>query len=141
MACCTAWQRGIRRHFDAAVYNTSVAARGTSDDREILYMKLKIHFFVVIKVRATQIMFEHTRLFLPVSALVVWVSPEVNHVINFIKVGLRLFINTSNVTDTIQNIFESFEIRNIGRVGENDNCSCDKEAWVSLLHFGWRLTT
>ena len=39
MARCTAWQRGIRLHFDGVVYNTSVANIGPSAGREILYLK------------------------------------------------------------------------------------------------------
>jgi hypothetical protein len=42
MARCTAWQRGIRRHFDGVVCNTSVAKGGTSAGREILYLKPEI---------------------------------------------------------------------------------------------------
>jgi hypothetical protein len=34
MACCTVWQRGIRRHFDGVMYNTSVVNGGTSVGRK-----------------------------------------------------------------------------------------------------------
>ncbi len=75
MACCAAWQGGIRRHFDEVVYDIAVANSVTSDGREILYMEPNILSFIVCKVRAIQIMIEQTRLFLPVSALVAWLSP------------------------------------------------------------------
>jgi len=104
MACCTAWQRGFRRHFDEVMYNTSVVNGGTSVGRKNIISEARYSFFVVCgrtnEAVPSSFSLGPFKSCKPLNLITCQFSP---------MAPSQAFISTSRIADTIQISFENFD--------------------------------